>query len=73
MTKALQEKKPVMVQTNPSVADSLSVAIASNKAFNIIKGYLDKMVKYLYIYYIFFYMVARQCGGSVPYYKHSVI
>ncbi|XP_028176540.1 uncharacterized protein LOC114364549 [Ostrinia furnacalis] len=44
MTKAIQEKKPVMIQMTPSIADSLGKIIASNNAFNIIKGYLDKMI-----------------------------
>ncbi|XP_022817783.1 uncharacterized protein LOC111350432 [Spodoptera litura] len=44
MTKALQEKKPVMIQQNPTIADSLCSVIASNNAFNIIRGYLDRMI-----------------------------
>ncbi|XP_026743290.1 uncharacterized protein LOC113504968 isoform X2 [Trichoplusia ni] len=44
MTKALQEKKPVMIQLNPTIADSLSTIIASNNAFNIVRGYLDRMI-----------------------------
>ncbi|CAD0203965.1 unnamed protein product [Chrysodeixis includens] len=44
MTKALQEKKPVMIQLYPTMADSLSSIIASNNAFNIVRGYLDRMI-----------------------------
>ncbi|KAJ0173572.1 hypothetical protein K1T71_010721 [Dendrolimus kikuchii] len=44
MTKALHEKKPVMITPNPTVADSLSAFIASNNAYNIIKAYLDRMI-----------------------------
>ncbi|XP_047033517.1 uncharacterized protein LOC124640004 [Helicoverpa zea] len=44
MTRALQEKKPVMIQQNPTIADSLCSVIASNNAFNIIRGYLDRMI-----------------------------
>ncbi|XP_075983189.1 uncharacterized protein LOC142981277 [Anticarsia gemmatalis] len=44
MTKALQEKKPVMIQINPTIADSLANIIASNNAFNIVRGYLDRMI-----------------------------
>ncbi|KAG6455484.1 hypothetical protein O3G_MSEX009221 [Manduca sexta] len=44
MTKALHEKKPVIVKLNPTVADSVASIIASNNAYNIIKGYLDRMV-----------------------------
>ncbi|KAI8424952.1 hypothetical protein MSG28_006864 [Choristoneura fumiferana] len=44
MSRAVQEKKPVMIQAQPSVADSLSAPIASNNAYNIVRGYLDKMI-----------------------------
>ncbi|KAL0869047.1 hypothetical protein ABMA27_007364 [Loxostege sticticalis] len=44
MTKALQEKKPVMIQMTHTIADSLSKIIASTNAFNINRGYLDKMI-----------------------------
>lgn len=44
MTRALQEKKPVMVQLNATIADSLANNIAGMNAFNVIKGYLDRIV-----------------------------
>ncbi|CAG4957492.1 unnamed protein product [Colias eurytheme] len=44
MTKALQEKRPVPIQLKQNIADSLSEVIASNNAFNIIRGFLDKMI-----------------------------
>ncbi|CAB3249276.1 unnamed protein product [Arctia plantaginis] len=44
MTKALQEKKPTMIQPNSTVADSLTNTIISNNAFNIIRGYIDRMI-----------------------------
>ncbi|XP_045533078.1 uncharacterized protein LOC123720491 [Pieris brassicae] len=44
VTKALQEKKPVPIQTKPNIADSLSEMITGTNSYNIIRGYLDKMI-----------------------------
>lgn len=44
VTRALQEKKPVMIQMNPTIADSAASLIASNNAYHIIRGYLDRMI-----------------------------
>lgn len=44
MTRALHDKKPTMIQANPTIADSSSCLIASSNAFHIIRGYLDRMV-----------------------------
>lgn len=45
MSKALQERRPVMIAPAASIADSLANVIASNNAYNIIRGYLDRMVR----------------------------
>ncbi|CAK1550489.1 unnamed protein product [Leptosia nina] len=44
MTRALQENRPVPVQIKQNIADSLSEMIAGKNSYNIIRGYLDKMI-----------------------------
>lgn len=51
MTRALQEKKPVIIQMHPTIADSAASLIASNNAYHIVRGYLDRMVRLLKMLY----------------------